>query len=35
MIYLDNAATTPLSQSTKEYLINLLDTYGNPSSVNI
>lgn len=33
MIYLDNAATTPLSQSTKEYLINLLETYGNPSSL--
>lgn len=32
-IYLDNAATTPLSQSTKEYLIEMLDHYGNPSSL--
>lgn len=32
-IYLDHAATTPLSQETKEYLISLLDTYGNPSSL--
>lgn len=31
-IYLDHAAATPLSQATKEYLISLLDTYGNPSS---
>lgn len=31
-VYLDNAATTPLSQATKEYLISLLDIYGNPSS---
>lgn len=31
-VYLDNAATKPLSQSTKDYLIELLDTYGNPSS---
>lgn len=31
-IYLDNAATTPLSQAAKEYLISLLDIYGNPSS---
>ena len=33
MIYLDNAASTPLSQSTKEYLMSLLDEYGNPSSL--
>lgn len=32
MIYLDNAATTPLSQETKDYLISILDDYGNPSS---
>lgn len=32
-IYLDHAAATPLSQETKEYLISLLDTYGNPSSL--
>ncbi len=30
--YLDNAATTQLSDSTKEYLISILDYYGNPSS---
>lgn len=33
MIYLDNAATAPLSQQTKEYLISILDDYGNPSSI--
>ncbi len=32
-IYLDHAATTPLSQHTKEYLISILDLYGNPSSL--
>lgn len=32
-VYLDNAATTPLSQSTKEYIMNMLDIYGNPSSL--
>ena len=32
-IYLDNAATTPLSDSMKEYLISMLDLYGNPSSL--
>lgn len=32
MLYLDNAATTPLSESTKKYIISLLDEYGNPSS---
>lgn len=31
-VYLDNAATTPLSAETKEYLIELLDIFGNPSS---
>ncbi len=31
-IYLDNGATTPLSHSTKKYLVSLLDIYGNPSS---
>ena len=30
--YLDNAATTPLSPEMKEYLISMLDTFGNPSS---
>lgn len=32
-IYLDNAATVPLSDNMKEYLISLLDIYGNPSSL--
>ena len=32
-IYLDNAATTPLSPSTKQFIINTLDTFGNPSSL--
>lgn len=31
-MYLDNAATTPLSDEVKEYLISILDYYGNPSS---
>lgn len=30
--YLDNAATTPLSNEMKEYLLSTLDMYGNPSS---
>ena len=32
-IYLDNAATTPLIDSMKEYLISILDEWGNPSSL--
>lgn len=32
-VYLDNAATTKLSPAVKEYIISLLDTYSNPSSV--
>ena len=32
-IYLDNAATCPLSESMKEYIISLLDVWGNPSSL--
>lgn len=32
-IYLDHAATTHLSESMKEYLISILDYYGNPSSL--
>lgn len=32
-IYLDNAATTPLTNSVKEYLISILDDFGNPSSL--
>ena len=31
-LYLDNAATTQLSSGMKEYLISMLDVYGNPSS---
>lgn len=33
-IYLDNATTTSLSQLTKDYLIQILDIYSNPSSLN-
>lgn len=32
-IYLDHAASTPLSEEMKAYLTPLLDLYGNPSSV--
>lgn len=32
-VYLDNAATTPLSDSMKEYLISILNEWGNPSSL--
>lgn len=32
-IYLDNAATTKLTDSVKEYLISILDDFGNPSSL--
>lgn len=32
-IFLDNASTTPLTNSVKEYLISILDDYGNPSSI--
>lgn len=32
-IYLDNAATTPLSKNVKDYIISILDEYGNPSSL--
>ena len=33
MIYLDYASTTPISPSTKQFIINRLDTFGNPSSL--
>lgn len=33
MIYLDNASTTPLSPQTKQYIIELLDQFYNPSSL--
>ena len=32
-MYLDNAATTPLTQQVKQYIIKLLDQYANPSSL--
>lgn len=32
-IYLDNAATTPLEDSMKEYLVSILSDFGNPSSL--
>lgn len=32
-VYLDNAATTPLTDSVKGYLISILDEWGNPSSL--
>ena len=32
-IYLDNAATTPLIPEVKQYIIELLDKYSNPSSL--
>lgn len=32
-VYLDNASTTPLSDSMKNYLISILDIWGNPSSL--
>lgn len=32
-IYLDHAATTPLTNSVKEYLVSILDDFGNPSSL--
>ena len=32
-IYLDNAATTPLTSQVKQYIIELLDQYANPSSL--
>lgn len=32
-MYLDNASTTPLKPEVKEYVISILDTYQNPSSM--
>ena len=32
-IYLDNSATTPLSDATKKKITEMLDIYGNPSSL--
>lgn len=33
MIYLDNAATTPLSNNMKDYLYDIMDKFYNPSSI--
>lgn len=32
-MFLDNASTTPLTQQVKQYIIELLDKYANPSSL--
>lgn len=32
-VYLDNSATTPLTDSVKKYLTSILDDFGNPSSL--
>ena len=32
-IYLDNSATTPLHPQVKQYIIELLDKFQNPSSL--
>ncbi len=32
-IYLDNSATTPLSEAAKNEIVRMLDIYGNPSSL--
>ena len=32
-VYLDNAATTKLTLEVKQYIIELLDQYANPSSL--
>lgn len=32
-VYLDNAATTPISNDMKSYLVRMFDLYGNPSSI--
>lgn len=31
-LYLDNASTTPLLPEVKDFIINNLDTFGNPNS---
>lgn len=35
MIYLDNSATTPLSASVKERMMQAMETFGNPSSLHM
>lgn len=32
-MYLDSTATTPLTPQVKQYIIELLDQYANPSSL--
>ena len=32
-VYLDNAATSPLTNSVKDYISEIIDIYGNPSSL--
>jgi len=32
-VYLDNNATTPLKKQVKEYMVSLMDSFGNPSSI--
>lgn len=32
-VYLDHAATTPLTPEVKSYIIELLEQYANPSSL--
>jgi cysteine desulfurase NifS len=32
-IYLDNNATTPLDEEVRQLMVNLMDTYGNPSGL--
>ena len=32
-IYLDNSATTPLSEAAKSKIIEAMEVYGNPSSL--
>ena len=32
-IYLDNSATTPLSAAAREKIVDMLDVFGNPSSL--
>ena len=32
-VYLDNAATTPLTSEVKNYIMSILDNYANPSSI--
>ena len=33
MIYLDNSATTPLSEASKRAITEAMDVFGNPSSL--